>query len=118
VVARFLLPGRRGWPPPLPLLRAIEVAVPVAAVLASLVALALSAGEQRQLAALMGVVGTTTSGYLRTIVLSVAVAAALIALWRGLRDIVRWVSMLLMRRTRMPLGLARTLGVLVVVLAT
>ncbi|MGU3584444.1 alpha/beta hydrolase [Rhodococcus sp. C26F] len=117
-VARFLLPARRWWPPPLPVLRAIKVAVPVAAVLASLVALVLSAGEQRQLAALMGVEGTTTSGYLRTIVLSVAVAAALIALWRGLRDIVRWVSMLLMRRTRMPLGLARTLGVLVVVLAT
>ncbi|MDV3207357.1 MAG: hypothetical protein LOY04_09850, partial [Rhodococcus ruber] len=77
VVARFLLPGRRWWPPPLPVLRAIKVAVPVAAVLASLVALVLSAGEQRQLAALMGAEGTTTSGYLRTIVLSVAVAASI-----------------------------------------
>ncbi|WP_129977181.1 alpha/beta-hydrolase family protein [Rhodococcus sp. Q1] len=117
-VARFVLSGRRWWPPPLPVLRAIKVAVPVAAVLASLVALVLSAGEQRQLAALMGAEGSTTSGYLRTILLSLAVAAALIALWRGLRDIGRWISAQLSRRTGMPLGLARTLGVLVVVLAT
>ncbi|UYP19588.1 alpha/beta hydrolase [Rhodococcus sp. Z13] len=116
--ARFLLADRSWWPPPLPVLRAIKVAVPVAAVLASVIALVLAAGEQRELAALMGAESTTTSGYLRTILLSVLVAAALIAAWRGLRDICRWVAALLMRRTRMPLGLARTLGVLVVVLMT
>jgi len=116
VVARFVLPGRPWWPPPLHVLRAVRVAVPVAAVLAAVVALVLAAEEQRQLAALMGAEGSTTSGYLRTILLSLAIAAALIALWRGLRDIGRWVAAKLIRRTRMPLGLARTLGVLVVVL--
>ncbi|WP_226437763.1 alpha/beta hydrolase [Rhodococcus yananensis] len=117
-VARFLLAGRPWWPPPLPVLRAIKVAVPVAAALACIVALAQAAGQQRELAALMGAEGTTTTGYLRTSVLAVAVAMLLIATWRGFRDIWRWITRLLMRRTGMPPGLARTLAVLVVVLVT
>ncbi|NLV79801.1 MAG: hypothetical protein GXY65_10775 [Rhodococcus sp.] len=117
-VAKFLLAGRPWWPPPLPVLRAIKVAVPVAAALACIVALAQAAGQQRELAALMGAEGTTTTGYLRTSVLAVAVAMLLIATWRGFRDIWRWITRLLMRRTGMPPGLARTLAVLVVVLVT
>lgn len=118
VVHRFALAGRPWWPPPLPVLRAMKVAVPAAAILASLMALVLAAGEQRQLAALMGAESTTTSGYLRTIVLSLGVSAALIGLWRSLHDIGKWISLQLIRRAGMPLGLARTLGVLVVVLMT
>lgn len=117
-VTRFVLRGRSWWPLPLPVERAIMVAVPVAGVLAALVALVLAAGQQRQLAALMNAEGTTTSGYLRTCLLSLAVAALLISLWRGLRDIGRWIAGQLIRRTRMPVGLARTLAVMLVVLAT
>ncbi|MEU5840830.1 alpha/beta hydrolase [Rhodococcus sp. NPDC047139] len=117
-VARFVLVRVPWWPPSLPVLRAVRVAVPVAAVFAALVALVLSARDQRELAALMGEEGSTTGGYLRTILLSLAVSAALVGLWRGLRDVGRWVAAKLIRRTRMPLGLARTLGVLLVVLVT
>ncbi|MFZ3394382.1 alpha/beta hydrolase [Rhodococcus sp. 7Tela_A2] len=117
-VHRFLLSGRRWWPPPLPVVRAFKVAIPVAGVVAALVALVLAADDQRQLAALMGSERTTTSGYLRTILLSLGVSAGLIGLWRALHDIGRWVAGQLIRRARVPLGLARTLGVLVVVLAT
>lgn len=109
-VTRFVLQGRPWWPLPLPVERAIMVAVPVAGILASLVALVLAAGQQRQLAALMNAEGTTTSGYLRTCLLALVVAALLISMWRGLRDIGRWISGQLVRRTRMPVGLARTLG--------
>lgn len=118
VMRRFSFADRPWWPPPLPVVRAVKVAVPVAAVLGSLVALVLAADEQRQLAELMGAEATTISGYLRTILLSVAIAAALISAWRGLRDVGRWVARQLIRRAGVPLGLARTLGVLVVVLVT
>jgi uncharacterized membrane protein len=118
VTTRFVLRGRSWWPLPLPVERAIMVAVPVAGIVASLVALVLAAGQQRQLASLMNAEGTTTSGYLRTCLLALAVAAMLISLWRGLRDIGRWIAGHLVRRTRMPVGLARTLAVMLVVLAT
>lgn len=118
VVHRLFLSRQPWWPPPVPVLRAIKVAVPVAAALACVVALALAAGQQRELAALMGAEGTTTTGYLRTCLLSGTVAMLFIATWRGLRDIWRWIAKILIRRTRMPIGLARTLAVLVVVLMT
>ncbi|MBM7458174.1 alpha/beta hydrolase [Rhodococcus coprophilus] len=117
-VHRFLLAGRRWWPPPLPVTRGLKVAVPVAAIIAALVALVLAVDDQRQLAALMGAEGTTTSGYLRTLGLSLGVFAGLVGLWRFGHDVGRWVAGQLIRRARVPLGLARTLGVLVVVLAT
>ncbi|MEE2032510.1 alpha/beta hydrolase [Rhodococcus sp. CC-R104] len=117
-VARFVVSGRRWWPPPLPVERAIKVAVPAAAVLASLLALVFAADQQRELAALMSAEGTSTPGYLRTILLSGTIAALAISAWRGLRYIRRWISLQLTRRTGMPLGLARTLGLLLVVLMT
>lgn len=89
VVDRLVLSRVRWWPPPIPVLRAPKVAVPVAAIVASLVALVFAVIQQRQLAALMSAEGTTTSGYLRTLVLAVAVSALLISVWRGLRDIGR-----------------------------
>ncbi|MFE2119753.1 alpha/beta hydrolase [Rhodococcus aetherivorans] len=113
---RLLLANRPWWPPPLPVLRAIKVAVPVAAVLASLVALVFASRQQRQLAALMNAEGTTTSGYLRTLVLAAAVAITLIATWRGLRELAGIVAWQLVRRLRMPPGAARSLGALLVVL--
>ncbi|MFD6675754.1 alpha/beta hydrolase [Rhodococcus zopfii] len=117
VVARFVLSRALWWPPPIPVLRAIKVAVPVAAIVASVVALVLAAIQQRQLAALMDAEGTTTSGYLRTLALALAVSGLLVSAWRGLRDIGRWIARQLIRR-HLPAGLARTLGVLVVVLMT
>lgn len=111
-----LLVKRPWWPPPLPVLRAIKVAVPVAAVLASLVALVFASRQQRQLAALMNAEGTTTSGYLRTLLLAAAVALTLIATWRGLRELAGIVAWQLVRRLRMPQGAARSLGALLVVL--
>ena len=115
-VGNRLLTKRPWWPPPLPVLRAIKVAVPLAVVLASLVALVFASRQQRQLAALMNAEGTTTSGYLRTLALAAAVALTLIATWRGLRELAGIVAWQLVRRLRMPPGAARSLGALLVVL--
>lgn len=117
-VKRWVLAGRSWWPLPRPVTHALNVGVPVAAILAALTSLALAARHQRQLAALMGAEGTTTSGYLRTSLLAVVVAVLLIAAWCLWRDLSRVIARQLIRRMRLPLGLARTLAALVVVLVT
>lgn len=112
---RYWLSHLSWWPPPERLTRAAKVTVPAVAIVASLVMLVYSAGWQRELAALMGVEGTTTSGYLRTMALSVLVAALLISLWRVLRDLVRVVARYLNRWLRVPRSAAAPVGFLVVV---
>ena len=60
--------------------------------------LAYSAAWQREIAALMGAEGTTTTGYIRTGGLSLLVGAAIISVWRLLRELVRWIAARLIRR--------------------
>ncbi len=111
---RYWLAHLSWWPPPERLQRASKVAVPVVAVVAALVMLVYSAGWQRELATLMGTEATTTSGYLRTIALSVLVAALLISLWRVLRDLVLWIARSLNRWLRVPRSAAAPIGFVMV----
>ncbi|WP_307785181.1 alpha/beta-hydrolase N-terminal domain-containing protein, partial [Prescottella equi] len=89
LVYEFGLARRPWWPLPDRYMRAIKVLVPVVSALAAITMLIYSAGWQRELSALMNAEGTTTTGYIRTGGLSLLVAAALISLWRVLRDLVR-----------------------------
>ena len=66
--------------------------MPTLSLLVSIGMLIAAAAWQRELAALTGAEGTTTTGYLRTLLLSMLVAALLISLWRVLRDLVRLVA--------------------------
>src|SRR5574340_865 len=114
-VHRYLLRGRPWWPPPQSVLTPVKVSVLVAATVASVMALIYAAAWQRELSALMRAEGTTTPGYIRTLGLSMLVAAALIAAWRVLRDLVRWIARQLIRRLRVPRAAASSIGILVVV---
>ncbi|MDQ3825775.1 MAG: alpha/beta hydrolase, partial [Actinomycetota bacterium] len=83
--------------------------------------LVIAAGWQREIAALMGMEQTTTTGWLRAGPLLVAVAALLVALARGIRWLARLVARLLRRWVRLPrrlasVGGAALVGLLIVTL--
>ncbi|ORL83129.1 alpha/beta hydrolase [Prescottella equi] len=114
LVYEFGLARRPWWPLPDRYMRAIKVLVPVVSALAAITMLIYSAGWQRELSALMNAEGTTTTGYIRTGGLSLLVAAALISLWRVLRDLVRWVARQLNKWLKIPRPAASAAGFAVV----
>lgn len=118
IVHHFYLDRRRWWPLPEPWCTGLRVFTIVASVSVSVVMLVYSAGWQRQIAQLMDAEGTTTSGYIRTGGLSLIVAATIVLVWRGLRDIVRWIAGRLIRRLRLSIPIATAIGVVVVAVAS
>ncbi|MBY4229286.1 alpha/beta-hydrolase family protein [Rhodococcus fascians] len=114
-VTRWWLSSRSWWPLPRKVELAVKVVVLVVAVAASMIMLAVSAQWQRELAALMDAEGTTTTGYLRTGALSIAIAALLISISRVLRDVVRLLARQINRIVKMPREVANALGVIVLV---
>nr|WP_246442778.1 alpha/beta-hydrolase family protein [Rhodococcus triatomae] len=113
-VRRWFLRKRSWWPLPEPWASAVKVFVATTSIVVSVVMLVYSAGWQREIARLMDAEGTTTSGYIRTGVLSLLVAATIVAVWRVLRDIVRWIAGRLIRMLRLSIPVATTIGVIVV----
>lgn len=111
---RYWLSKLAWWPPPVRLQQITKVAVPVLSIVAALIMLVYAAGWQRELAALMGAEGTTTTGYLRTLALSAAVAALLISLWRVLRDLVLLIARYLNKWLRVPRSAAAPIGAVLV----
>lgn len=112
---RWFLEGKSWWPLPRRIELYVKFAfVPIAGVVA-LYMLYLSAGWQRELAALMDAEGTTTTGYFRTGALSIAVAALFISGMRVLRDLVRFVARQINRIVKMPREVANVIGVILVV---
>ncbi|MGA9872540.1 MAG: alpha/beta hydrolase [Rhodococcus sp. (in: high G+C Gram-positive bacteria)] len=114
-VHRFFLVRRSWWPLPPKVELWLKIATPVVATIAALYMLYLSAGWQRQLAALMDAEGTTTTGYFRTGALSIVVGALLIATTRVLRDLIRFVARQVNRVVKMPREAANVIGVVLVV---
>ncbi|MET4612740.1 putative membrane protein [Rhodococcus sp. PvR044] len=113
-VNRLLLARLPWWPPPAKVQLALKIAVPTLSLLVSIGMLIASAAWQRELAALTDAEGTTTTGYLRTLLLSMLVAALLISLWRVLRDLVRLVARYLNRWLKVPRSAAAPIGVVLV----
>ncbi|MFF0814809.1 alpha/beta hydrolase [Rhodococcus sp. NPDC003318] len=111
---RYWLSKLSWWPPPVRMQMVAKIAIPVVSIAAALVMLVYSANWQRELAALMGAEGTTTTGYLRTLLLSMVVAALLISLWRVLRDLVRLIARYLNTWLRIPRSAAAPIGFVVV----
>ncbi|MDG3015071.1 alpha/beta hydrolase [Corynebacteriales bacterium D3-21] len=114
LVRRFVLARVPWWPLPDRAMWWLKAIAVTASIAASLLMLVWSAHWQRQLAALMDAEGTTTTGYIRTGVLSMLVAALLISLFRVLRDLVRWVARQINRLLKVPRPAANLLGLLVV----
>ncbi|MCQ4117881.1 alpha/beta hydrolase [Rhodococcus tibetensis] len=111
---RYFLRRKAWWPLPESRSTTIKVFVTVTSVVVSLVMLGYSAAWQREIAALMGAEGTTTTGYIRTGGLSLLVGGAIIAVWRLLREWVRWIAGRLIRRWHLAISTATTAGILIV----
>ncbi|MGB3896895.1 MAG: alpha/beta hydrolase, partial [Mycolicibacter sinensis] len=90
---------------------AVVVAAPTACVLMVIPA----AGWQRQVSELLGIEGPATLGYLRTLAVAIGVAAALVAAWRTLIDIIRLVARALIRRWHLHSEVALFIGTAIVV---
>lgn len=101
-------------PPPPWVVTAVKCAVLVTVVAGAGIMLIQAAGWQRELSALMGVEGSTTSGYLRTGGLSIAVAVGVVAVFRTVRALVRTVAKPLNRWGRIPHSLAPAVGTVLV----
>ncbi|MEV6431436.1 alpha/beta hydrolase [Nocardia sp. NPDC051463] len=108
---RLTLPAPPTW-----VRYAVKSAVLLTAALSAALMLVQSARWQREITALMDMQGTTTPAYLRTGLLSVAVGAAVVAVYRTLREIILFLARQLNRWVRVPRELAPTAGFLVLVL--
>lgn len=95
---------------------ALKSAVLLSAALAAAYMLVQSARWQREITALMDMTGTTTPAYLRTGALSVAVGVLVVACYRTVREIIRFLARQLNRWVRVPRELAPAAGCLVLVL--
>ncbi|OBA98065.1 hypothetical protein A5666_11700 [Mycolicibacterium fortuitum] len=112
---RFALRRRAWWPPGKRVLLVLKSAVVIGAIAASILMLIPAAAWQRQVSALMGMEGPATTGYLRTLIIAVAVAAGLIATARLLRDIVRLLARMFIRRWHLHREVAQFIGTAIVV---
>ncbi|WP_159842204.1 alpha/beta hydrolase [Nocardia sp. CY41] len=102
-------------PPPTWARYAVKSAVLLTAALSAALMLVQSARWQREITALMDMEGTTTPAYLRTGLLSLAVGAAAVAVYRTLREIILFLARVLNRWVRVPRELAPAAGFLVLV---
>lgn len=115
VLYRFVLRKRRWWPPAKRTLYWLKALVVTGAVTACVLMLIPAAAWQRQVSALMGIEGPATPGYLRTLIIAVAVAGALIATARVLRDAVRMLARVFIRRWHLHREVAQFIGTAIVV---
>lgn len=112
---RLLLRNARWWPPPPRVLFWMKAAVVVIAPTACVLMLIPAAAWQRQLSALMGMAGPTTVGYLRTLIVAVAVGALLVSGVRALIDAVKLLARMLIRRWHVHDEVALFIGTSIVV---
>ncbi|WP_280463837.1 alpha/beta hydrolase [Nocardia carnea] len=95
---------------------ALKSAVLLSAALGAAYMLVQSAHWQREIAALMGMEGTTTPAYLRTGGLSLAIGILVVAAYRTVRELILFFARQLNRWVRIPRELAPSAGALVLVL--
>lgn len=113
-VNRWVLSRYSWWPLPKLQVRVIRIVLGVLGVAAILWMLVLSAQWQRELAVIMDSEGTTTTGYIRTGLVTVVVAALVLTIARVVRDAMRWVGRAINKYAKVPRPVANTVGVAVV----
>jgi uncharacterized membrane protein len=112
---RVVLRGARWWPPPPRMLFWMKAAVVVIAPTACVLMLIPAASWQRQVSAVMGIQGPTTLGYLRTLIVAVAVGALVVSSFRVLIDAVKLLARMLIRRWHLHDEVALFIGTTIVV---
>ncbi|MCV7154656.1 alpha/beta-hydrolase family protein [Mycobacterium pyrenivorans] len=115
MIRRFVLEGRRWWPPAARTSYALKAATVAISVAACVLMVIPAAGWQRQVSALMGMQGPGTVGYLRTLVIAVTVGAICVAVARVLLEIIKTMARFLIRRWRLSDEVALFIGTAIVV---
>ena len=115
VVRRFLH-GRMWWPPRPAVRYGVHGAVFASAVAASLLMVIPAASWQRQVAALMGIEGPATAQYFRTVAVAILMGGLVIAVARLIKDAIKAVARLLIRRWRINDEVAMFAGTAIVVI--
>jgi uncharacterized membrane protein len=115
VFRRLVLHGAPWWPPSPRMLfwaKALTVAVSIGA---SVLMLIPAASWQRRVSALMGMEGPSTLGYVRTIIIALAVGGVLVGMSRVLLDTIKVLARYLIRRWRVNDEVALFIGTAIVV---
>jgi uncharacterized membrane protein len=111
----FALRHRKWWPPSKRVQYWLKAAVIAAAISAGLLVLVPAAAWQRQVSALMGIQGPSTLGYLRTMVVAIAVGTACLAVSRIVLDVIKLLARTLIRRWHLHQEIALAIGTAIVV---
>ncbi|MBU3751150.1 MAG: hypothetical protein FGM52_12010 [Mycobacterium sp.] len=115
VVRRLTLRGRTWWSPARPWRYGLRAAVVAVSIMASLLMVIPAASWQRQVAGLMGIEGPATPSYLRAVAVAMVVGAALIGAARVIRDVIKTLARLMIRRWRIDDEVAVFIGTAIVV---
>ena len=113
---RVLLRRRRWWPPARRVRLGVQGCAIAVSIAASISMLVPAAAWQRDVAELMGVDGPATAGYLRSLPVAVLTACLLIAAARVVKDAIKGISRLLIRRWNIDDEVAMFIGTAVVVI--
>ena len=118
LVRRLVLRGRSWWPLSTRLRYAVQTAVIVGSVGASLLMARPAASWQRRICAVMNIGGPATADYLRTVPVAIAVGGALIAGSRIIKDTIKLIARLMIRRWNIDNEVAMFIGTAIVVMVT
>jgi uncharacterized membrane protein len=115
MVRNLVLRGRDWWPLPRRWRFGLLAVVVMVSAGASLLMVVPAAAWQRQIAAIMGIEGPATASYLRTVAVALAVGAALIAAARVIKDTIKALARLMIRRWHINDEVAMFIGTAIVV---
>ncbi|MGY4709524.1 alpha/beta hydrolase [Mycolicibacterium sp. CBM1] len=115
VVRRLFLVHRPWWPPSPKVLYGLKAATVVLSIAASVLMLIPAAAWQRQISAVMGIEGFSTPLYLRALVVALVAGGVLVGVARVIRDAVRYLARLMIRRWHLNDEVAMFIGTAIVV---
>ena len=111
---RLVLSRRSWWPPRREVRRVLQAAAIVVAISASVLTVLQAAAWQRDVAAVMGIDGPATAGYLRTLAVAIPIAAMLIAAARVVKDAIKFLARGMIRRWNLNDEIAMFVGTAIV----
>ncbi|MCI4674533.1 alpha/beta hydrolase [Candidatus Mycolicibacterium alkanivorans] len=115
VFRALFLNHRPWWPPSAKVLGGLKAATVVASIGASALMLIPAAAWQRQIAAIMGIEGPATLGYLRALAVALIVGGVLVGAARIVKDAIKFLARLMIRRWDINDEVAMFIGTAIVV---
>ncbi|EHB57921.1 Uncharacterized conserved protein UCP007542 [Mycolicibacterium rhodesiae JS60] len=115
VVRRLFLDHRPWWPPRGGVLFGLKALTVTLSITASVLILMPAAAWQRQIAAVMGIEALSTAVYLRTLLVALIVGGLLVGLARVIKDAIKFLARVMIRRWNINDEVAMFIGTAIVV---